>query len=200
MIETYPNLVCGGALIYFEESIIVRGCIGCSGIVLWAGLSLPHSHCKVGVEARMCFAQCRRLWRKVLQLGRRPPPHTLSLASHSYSLHHQRAYHRSCSGRNNSLLLINSMLGSVILPMPTDLGKPAHSFEVDSPNYGQRRGITRLTVDIPSSRISAAQDITSHPHARWRTPEFLLYAVVFAVVVPMMAWIPVRLSNRTFQL
>ncbi|EIM90724.1 MBOAT-domain-containing protein [Stereum hirsutum FP-91666 SS1] len=64
--------------------------------------------------------------------------------------------------------------------------------------------ITDLTVDIPSSH-------TAPPHAnakgerngaergpgqsRWRTKEFMLYYVVFAVVVPWMVWVPIRLSS-----
>ena len=84
--------------------------------------------------------------------------------------------------------------------MPTDLRPttgPPHSFEVVSPNYEQRKGITRLTVNISSSRSEQSHSSVSRPAPRWTTPEFLFYGVTFALVVPMMVWLPARLSNRT---
>jgi len=33
--------------------------------------------------------------------------------------------------------------------------------------------------------------------SKWRTPEFLLYGLIFIVVVPMMIWIPFSVSRRT---
>ncbi|KAJ3483605.1 hypothetical protein NLI96_g6202 [Meripilus lineatus] len=54
------------------------------------------------------------------------------------------------------------------------------------------RGITRLTVDIPSSRSS--KPLVTHP-PRWGTPEFLFYGLIFCVVVPIMVWVPVQLSS-----
>ena len=34
--------------------------------------------------------------------------------------------------------------------------------------------------------------------ARWKTPEFIFYALVFVLVVPLMVWGPVRLSDRQY--
>ncbi|KAI0636277.1 MBOAT-domain-containing protein [Trametes polyzona] len=79
--------------------------------------------------------------------------------------------------------------------MPTDL-RPTAAFELDSPEQAppNPKGLARLTVTIPSSynpQVKAAQ----HPLPRWRTPEFMVYYVVFAVVVPVMVWIPYQLSS-----
>lgn len=88
---------------------------------------------------------------------------------------------------------------SIVLQMPTNLGKPAAALDVATPAYKQRKGITRLTVDIPSSRTEQPHSTTSQAPSRWITLEFLFYGVVFALVVPVMVWIPMRLSDRTFQ-
>ncbi|KAH9902410.1 MBOAT-domain-containing protein [Cubamyces lactineus] len=83
-----------------------------------------------------------------------------------------------------------------VLPvtMPTDLRSPA-AFEVDSSELPPSKptGLTRLTVEIPSS-YSPQVKAASHPPPRWRTPEFMVYYVVFCLVVPVMVWIPCRLS------
>jgi protein-cysteine N-palmitoyltransferase HHAT len=55
-----------------------------------------------------------------------------------------------------------------------------------------RGGITRVTVDVPSTRPSGE---TRPP--RWRTPEFLLYYVIFAIAVPWMIYTPIELSAST---
>lgn len=85
--------------------------------------------------------------------------------------------------------------GDVAIEMPTDLRPAANSFQADSPNHSQRKGITRLTVDIPSSHTGTPYATTRRPAPRWRTPEFIFYGFVFAAVVPVMVWIPVRLSQ-----
>ncbi|KAH9933568.1 MBOAT-domain-containing protein [Epithele typhae] len=78
--------------------------------------------------------------------------------------------------------------------MPSDL----HSkdvFELDPSAQPLRRtGLTKLTVDIPSSynpKVQAEQ----HPQPRWRTPEFMVYYVVFVIALPVMFWIPYSLSS-----
>lgn len=84
-----------------------------------------------------------------------------------------------------------------MLNMPTDLHaipKPTQ-FELDSPRAPRRRGITRLTVDVPS--YDAPPNAKARPSPRWRTPEFMVYAVVFAAALPVMVWIPVALSSST---
>jgi hypothetical protein len=65
--------------------------------------------------------------------------------------------------------------------------------ESDLDKSQRRGGITRLTVDVPSSRASG----DTHP-PRWRTPEFLIYYVVFLAVVPWMVYSPVQLSASAF--
>ncbi|KAI6108908.1 MBOAT, membrane-bound O-acyltransferase family-domain-containing protein [Pisolithus croceorrhizus] len=58
------------------------------------------------------------------------------------------------------------------------------------------RGIASLTVGIPSSKKYRQPDGSSPP-PRWKTPEFIFYYIVFVVVVPFMAWVPIRLSSPT---
>ncbi len=87
------------------------------------------------------------------------------------------------------------MLGDAVVTMPTDLRSTA-AFELDSPELPppEPKGLARLTVTIPSS-YSPQVKVAPHPAPRWRTPEFMVYYVVFIVVVPMMAWIPYSLSS-----
>ena len=59
----------------------------------------------------------------------------------------------------------------------------------------EARGVARLTVHIPSAFRKDAVDEKSSP-PRWSTLEFRLYFLVAAVVIPLMAWIPVSLSQR----
>jgi hypothetical protein len=49
-----------------------------------------------------------------------------------------------------------------------------------------------LTVTVPQTK--AAQAAVSAP--RWKTPEFVVYYVVFAVAIPCMFLAPMRLSMR----
>lgn len=53
--------------------------------------------------------------------------------------------------------------------------------------------ITDLTINIPGSTRRAGAD--DPPPARWRTPEFMFYGLVFAIVVPMLIWWPIKLSS-----
>ncbi|KAI0091274.1 MBOAT, membrane-bound O-acyltransferase family-domain-containing protein [Irpex rosettiformis] len=91
------------------------------------------------------------------------------------------------------------MLGDALLPMPTDLHstRAIHTFEVEQHSLSKRKGITRLTVEIPTSSSSKTQQKFSTQPSRWRTPEFMLYGVVFAIVIPMMCWIPIQLSSTS---
>lgn len=62
----------------------------------------------------------------------------------------------------------------------------------------RRRGmaITDLTVEIPSTtRTTSNPGENSQKQSRWGTLEFTLYYIVLCVVVPLMIWIPVTLSN-----
>ncbi|KAH8094526.1 MBOAT, membrane-bound O-acyltransferase family-domain-containing protein [Cristinia sonorae] len=85
-------------------------------------------------------------------------------------------------------------LGSVSLEMPTDLRGPRVEPLHLQPTTPKQRGITRLTVDIPDA--TKPSSLSSRP-SRWRTPEFVVYGVVFLVVVPLMVWIPVSLSSTS---
>lgn len=66
----------------------------------------------------------------------------------------------------------------------------------------RRSGPTKFTVNIPESYpppATAQQTFILKPKAsRWSSFEFRIYAVVFAIVVPLMIWIPIRLSNCKF--
>jgi hypothetical protein len=66
----------------------------------------------------------------------------------------------------------------------------------------RRSGPTKFTVNIPESYPpppTAQQTYTVKPKpSRWSSFEFRIYAVVFAIVVPLMVWIPIRLSNCKF--
>lgn len=101
--------------------------------------------------------------------------------------------------------------GDVSLEMPSDLRQPLQLVDSLSPtvelnsNYQDRRkGITKLTVNIPSTSSSAvgrgnsstSRELKTHP-SRWKTPEFMFYGVAFLVVVPLMVWIPIQLSQST---
>lgn len=85
----------------------------------------------------------------------------------------------------------------IVIDMPTDLHSTGvHKFELESDTLARSRGIAALTVRIPHSRRSRQGDAPSSP-PRWKTPEFLFYFAVVAVVLPYMAWVPIRLSSPT---
>lgn len=89
--------------------------------------------------------------------------------------------------------------GDVSIEMPTDL----HSSSTMAPlelepdlDTPKRKGITKLTVNIPSSnRRPRAED--TRPPSRWKSPEFAFYYAVCLTVVPIMIWVPVDLSSST---
>ena len=106
--------------------------------------------------------------------------------------------------------------GDTVINMPTDLRNDQHvddsaNIELEPLHHHyhssngrsragkepgpSRRGILRLTVDVPLSNSPKA-GLARPP--RWRTPEFFVYGVVFAVVVPLMIWKPVDLSRGMF--
>ena len=61
-----------------------------------------------------------------------------------------------------------------------------------TPRPSQKRSITDLTIDIPGS--NARTDVPVQP-SRWRTTEFKFYGLVFALVVPLLYYWPMRLSS-----
>lgn len=77
------------------------------------------------------------------------------------------------------------------LPSPHRLQHP------DPSTRSHKMRIVDLTVDVPSSarRVSQRESQEKVAPPRWRTPEFLFYYVIAAVVLPYMAYIPMRLSQ-----
>lgn len=65
-----------------------------------------------------------------------------------------------------------------------------------SDKVAPRRGpqITDFTVDTPDSKARAS--LIEPGPSRWRTKEFMLYGLIFAAVVPVMIYWPMRLSSR----
>ncbi|KAJ9110167.1 hypothetical protein QFC20_003019 [Naganishia adeliensis] len=58
----------------------------------------------------------------------------------------------------------------------------------------RRKGVAQLTVHIPDA---AARTPPPTSRSRWSTLEFRLYALAFAVVVPLMVWVPISLSSES---
>ncbi|KAJ9109716.1 hypothetical protein QFC19_001946 [Naganishia cerealis] len=67
----------------------------------------------------------------------------------------------------------------------------------------RRRGVTQFTVHIPDANTNASTLTTSaelygkstRSASRWSSLEFKIYGLIFAVVVPLMVWVPIRLSQ-----
>ena len=68
---------------------------------------------------------------------------------------------------------------------------PSHTVPAARP-APTRKAITDLTISIPGSQ--ARPEAPVQP-SRWRTTEFKLYGLVFALVVPLMVLVPMRLSS-----
>lgn len=96
--------------------------------------------------------------------------------------------------------------GHITIPMPTDIRSERISplsietEQIHSSKFLQhitsswhRRGITNLSVTTPTQPKPPA-DTASKP--RWKSPEFILYAILFIIVVPEMVRLPMRLSDR----
>jgi len=92
--------------------------------------------------------------------------------------------------------------------LPTYIGKeeadpmaqyPPKISRTASTKQLRARGITRLTVDIPSSfreEASDGPDSQRKSSSHWGTSEFKLYYAVVAIALLVMIWIPVSLSQR----
>jgi hypothetical protein len=61
---------------------------------------------------------------------------------------------------------------------------------------GHKFQVTDFTIHIPNSGRSIAGPEASP--SRWRTREFMGYYIAFALVVPVMIWIPIRLSSGMY--
>lgn len=85
------------------------------------------------------------------------------------------------------------MQKDVSIQMPTDLHRTV-PFELESEFRPRSKGITALTIDIPSSNHTPSSDEV-HPSPRWKTIEFALYYAIFMTVVPVMIFVPVWLSS-----
>ena len=64
----------------------------------------------------------------------------------------------------------------------------------DSRVEPKRTGALRFTVDVPLAPPPKI-NVDARPSARWRTPEFLFYGIMFILVVPWMIWKPIDLSS-----
>lgn len=85
------------------------------------------------------------------------------------------------------------MGGDVAIEMPTDLRSTPKPLVVET-GPPLHRGIVALTVETPTSTRFARIDPT-RPPSRWKNPEFIVYGIIFVVVVPIMVWVPVSLSQ-----
>lgn len=88
--------------------------------------------------------------------------------------------------------------------MPTDLHSPRvrprpSQLDLEITPERKARGIVALTVETPTSS-RPRQTTAPRPPARWRTPEFIFYAVCFVIVVPFLFKVPMDLSERTCRL
>ncbi|KDQ15838.1 hypothetical protein BOTBODRAFT_107948 [Botryobasidium botryosum FD-172 SS1] len=63
---------------------------------------------------------------------------------------------------------------------------------------GRRKGLINLTVETPPSTSRKNDRPKSRrPASRWKTPEFIFYAIAFILVVPHMFTLPMNLSQTT---
>nr|XP_019049776.1 glycerol transporter [Kwoniella bestiolae CBS 10118]OCF28706.1 glycerol transporter [Kwoniella bestiolae CBS 10118] len=77
------------------------------------------------------------------------------------------------------------------LPLPVP--SPSSSISTE-----HKHSITDFTITIPGSKLRPNTSNTTaaeQSRSRWNTLEFRLYMVVFVLVVPMMVWVPIRLSR-----
>lgn len=88
--------------------------------------------------------------------------------------------------------------GAVVIDMAPDPPTPP-THPALAPSEGpharqQSRGIVAFTIETPDSSSSRPPS-ASRPPSRWETPEFIIYGLVFATVVPLMVWKPIQLSQ-----
>ncbi|KAI0035515.1 MBOAT, membrane-bound O-acyltransferase family-domain-containing protein [Vararia minispora EC-137] len=77
--------------------------------------------------------------------------------------------------------------------MPTELRPLSLLSRNKIGSHATRRGITRLTVDVPAPSRASEEP----KPARWNTPEFFFYYLVFLLAVPWMVCVPILLSQPT---
>jgi hypothetical protein len=73
---------------------------------------------------------------------------------------------------------------------------PSHTASPSVPERSGRNGpqVTDFTVHTPDSK--ARPSVDEPGPSRWRSKEFTIYGVIFALVVPVMIYWPTRLSSR----
>ena len=81
------------------------------------------------------------------------------------------------------------MTAGTALPLP--VGSP-HALRTNFLTDRLHMSLVDLTVEIPSTTVPPEK---KRP-ARWATFEFKIYWTVLAVMLPIMAWIPISLSSR----
>lgn len=59
----------------------------------------------------------------------------------------------------------------------------------------RRKGVTQFTVHIPDADARRGTPLPPTTKARWSTLEFRVYALIFVIVVPLMVWVPYKLSD-----
>lgn len=96
------------------------------------------------------------------------------------------------------------MSGEVRISMPTDLRHDTRAkllrLQLDEDSTStysswRKRGITSLTVTTPTRPRFCTDETITPQKARWKTPEFIVYALVVSVAVLVMVRVPIRLSD-----
>ncbi|KAG8969855.1 glycerol transporter [Tulasnella sp. 419] len=86
---------------------------------------------------------------------------------------------------------------AITIDMPQHPRAKLEQLDTTSDVMRRNRGIVALTVETPTSSRPPRQPVPTPSPPRWKTPEFLLYGIVFLVVVPLLVKIPVDLSSPT---
>lgn len=99
------------------------------------------------------------------------------------------------------------MSREVRIAMPTDLRNESRTIPLQlqleedvtfrNSSSWRKRGITSLTLETPTRTTFTPDGVKPPGKARWRTLEFIIYALVFAVAIPVMIRVPMRLSDST---
>lgn len=76
--------------------------------------------------------------------------------------------------------------------MPTHQDKSGASSTAVDHSQPHKASITDFTITVPGSERKSTDE---PPKPRWSTPEFYFYYLLFAIVVPIMIYIPIRLSS-----
>lgn len=81
--------------------------------------------------------------------------------------------------------------------MPTHNDKSGASpTAVHQRSQPHKANIIDFTITVPGSERKSTDE---PPKPRWWTPEFYFYYVIFLIVVPIMIYIPIKLSSCRFR-